>query len=573
MRRIVAVFVLAAALLGCGSTGEHGTVGKGDKHYGGVFNANETQDLEEIFPLSLTSAHAHRISSQIHEGLLRLDPNDLSPQSCLAESWEIDNSGTVYVFHLRKGVHFHDDPCFPDGKGREFVADDVVNAFTELCTDSRINRSFWLFRDLVLGANDHFEATQNGQVARVGVQGIAALDPHTVRITLTHRSANFLHIMAHQGCWIFPKEEVLAYPNALRTHAIGTGPFRLRAFRQGEAMILERNNEYWRTDEDGNRLPYLDAVRFTFLQDKGMEMDQFLKGRLSVLYEIPPARAGELKDSVSVDGKRRFTVQMVPGMAVQFYGFNPRVAPLNDPRVRRAFALSIDRAAIARDVMGGMVVPSEHGIVAPGMKGYPYDSVPGHRYAPDSARALLASAGFPGGKGFPSMLMNVNSNGFGYVAVAEAVQAMLKKELGITLGLSVLPDDQHYDRTDMGTNIFWRQGWVADYPDPENFLALFYGKNVPADSTQPSFINSVRYRDPGFDRYFAAAQASADETERLRMMAAAERIMMDDAAATPLYHERGVRLIQPWVRNFPINAMEIRDLATVWFDPALKPVN
>ncbi|MEO8069360.1 MAG: ABC transporter substrate-binding protein [Flavobacteriales bacterium] len=573
MRKIVAVFVLAAALVGCGTTGEQGTVGKGNKHYGGVFNANETQDLEEIFPLSLTSAHAHRISSQIHEGLLRLDPNDLSPQPCLAESWESDSSGLVYVFHLRKGVHFHDDPCFPDGKGREFVAEDVMNAFTELCTDSKINRSFWLFQDLVLGANEHFEATHNGQMARGGVEGVVALDPHTVRITLTHRSANFLHIMAHQGCWIFPKEEVVAYPNALRTHAVGTGPFKMKAFRQGEAMILERNNDYWRTDEDGNRLPYLDAVRFTFLQDKGMEMDQFLKGRLSVLYEIPPERAGELKDSVSADGKRRFTAQMVPGMAVQFYGFNQRVAPLNDPRVRRAFALSIDRAAIARDVMGGMVVPAEHGIVAPGMKGYPYDSVPGHGYDPDSARALLANAGFPGGKGFPSLLMNVNSNGFGYVAVAEAVQAMLKKELGITLGLSVLPDDQHYDRTDLGTNIFWRQGWVADYPDPENFLALFYGKNVPADSTQPSFINSVRYRDPAFDRFFAAAQATADEAERLRLMAAAERVMMDDAAATPLYHERGVRLIQPWVRNFPINAMEIRDLATVWFDPALKPVN
>ena len=573
MSRTAVAILLAVALASCGTSGDRGHAGKGDKHYGGVFNANETQDLEEIFPLSLTSAHAHRISSQIHEGLLRLDPRDLSLQPCLAESWETDTSGLVYVFHLRKGVHFHDDPCFPDGKGREFVADDVVHAFTQLCTASDINRSFWLFQDLVLGANEHFEASQGGNVPPNGVEGIVALDERTVRITLTHRSANFLHIMAHQGCWIFPKEEVATYRKALRTHAIGTGPFHLKAFRQGEAMILERNNDYWRMDEDGNRLPYLDAVRFTFLQDKNMEMDQFLKGRLSVLHEMPPGRVSELKDSVSLEGERHFSVQMVPGMSVQFYGFNPRVVPLNDPRVRRAFAMAIDRAAIAHDIMSGMVVPAEHGIVPPGLKEYPYAAVPGHTYDPDTARALLADAGFPGGAGFPSLLMNVNSNGSGYVAVAEAVQSMLKKELGITMGLSVLPDDQHYDRTDMGTNIFWRQGWVADYPDAENFLALFYGKNVPADSTQPSFINSVRYRNPDFDRLFAAAQGSNSERERLQLLAQAERIMMDDAVATPLYHEQGVRLVQPWVRDFPINAMEIRDLATVWFDPAVKPVN
>ena len=573
MSRTVVFLVSAFVLAGCGTTSDHGRTGKGDKHYGGVFNANETQDLEEIFPLSLTAAHAHRISSQIHEGLLRLDQRDLSLQPGLAESWETDAEGEVYTFHLRTGVRFHDDPCFPDGKGREFVANDVVYAFTQLCTASELNRSFWLFQDLVLGANEHYAATELGTVPPNGVAGIVALDNRTVRITLTHRSANFLHIMAHQGCWIFPREVLVAYGDALRTHAVGTGPFHLMAFRPGEAMVLERNHDYWRTDKDGDRLPFLDAVRFTFLQDKNMEMDQFLKGRLSVMSEIPPERVGELKDSISAEGARRFTVQMVPGMAVQFYGLNPRVPPLNDPRVRRAFALAIDRSAIARDVMGGMVVAADHGIVAPGMKNYPYEKVRGHIYDPDSARALLASAGFPGGAGFPSLLMNVNSNGFGYVAVAEALQGMLKKELGITLGLSVLPDDQHYDRTDMGTNIFWRQGWVADYPDAENFLALFYGKNVPADSTQPSFVNSVRYANPDFDRLFSAARITSNEAERLRLLAEAEGIMMDDAVATPLYHERGVRLVQPWVRDFPINAMEIRDLASVWFEPGVKPVD
>jgi oligopeptide transport system substrate-binding protein len=573
MSRSLAFPAALVLIMGCGTAGNDGTAGKGEKHYGGVFNANESQDLEEIFPLSLTAAHAHRISSQIHEGLLRLDPRDLSLQPCLAERWEVDPNGREYTFHLRKGVLFHDDPCFADGKGRELKATDVEFAFTQLCTASDMNRSFWLFQDLVSGANEYHSATREGLSPDAGVEGIKALDDHTLRITLVHRSANFLRVLAHQGCWIFPKELLAAYPDGLRTHAVGTGPFRLKAFRVDEAMVLERNPNYWRFDEDGNRLPFLDAVRFTFLQDKNMEMDQFLKGRLSAIQEIPPERVGEFKDSVSADGKPRFTVQSMASMGVQFYGFNPRVHPLDDVRVRRAFALAIDRKAIAEGVLNGLAVPAEHGIVAPGVKGYPYDDVPGHGYYPDSARALLASAGYPGGVGFPSLLMNVNSNGFGYVVVAEAVQDKLKKELGITLGLSVLPDDQHYDRMDAGQNVFWRQGWVGDYPDAENFLALFYGKNIPADSTQPSYLNSVRYKNPAFDTWFASAQTSDDEADRLRMLAKAERILMNDAVATPLYHERAVRLVQPWVRDFPINAMEIRDLATVWFAPGVKPPN
>lgn len=572
MIRALGTSIVLLLLAACGADEGHPSAASGNKHYGGVFNANESQDLEEIFPLSLTAAHAHRISSQIHEGLLRLDPTDLGLLPCLAERWEVSEDGLVYTFHLRDEVYFHDDACFPNGKGRKLVADDVVNAFTQICTFSDVNRSFWLFQDLVKGATAHYEATRQGSTPAPGTLGLEAVDERTVRITLEHPSANFLRLMAHQGTWIFPHEVMEKYKGELRTHAVGTGPFHLKAFRPGEAMVLERNPRYWRTDEHGNRLPFLDAVRFTFLQDKDREMDQFLKGRLSVLHEMPPNRIGELRDSVGPDGTQRFHVQMKPALSVQFYGMNPRVVPFTDPQVRKAFALAIDRAAIARDVFKGTVVPADHGILAPGIEGYPYELVIGHVYNPDSARALLAAAGYPGGRNFPGVLLNVNSNGFGYVAVAEAVQAMLQKELGITVGLSVLPDDQHYDRTDRGINVFWRQGWVGDYPDAENFLALFYGKNVPADSTQPSYLNSVRYKNPAYDSLFAAASVADDGAARQRMLAEAENIMMQEAVATPLYHERTVRLVQPWVRDFRINAMEIRDLASVWIDPALKPV-
>ena len=122
----------------------------------------------------------------------------------------------------------------------------------------------------------------------------------------------------------------------------------------------------------------------------------------------------------------------------------------------------------------------------------------------------------------------------------------------------------------MGRAQFWREGWIVDHPDPENFLALFYGKSVPLDTAAASYLNSTRYRNVRFDSLYASALRTADRPERMALLAGAEKQLMDDMAVVPLYHERSVRLLQPWVRDLPINGMEYRDLRGVWFDPAAR---
>jgi ABC-type oligopeptide transport system substrate-binding subunit len=143
---------------------------------------------------------------------------------------------------------------------------------------------------------------------------------------------------------------------------------------------------------------------------------------------------------------------------------------------------------------------------------------------------------------------------------------MLEKVLGVSAVITVLPADQHFERVDRSQSQFWREGWVADHPDPENFLAMFYGRNAPADSTAPSYLNSTRYADEHFDAYFAKAQITADRTERMGLLAKAERQLMEDMVVIPLYHERTVRVLQPWVRDLPINGMDFIDLRGAWFD-------
>lgn len=535
----------------------------GGKYYGGVFNTNESEDIRSLFPLSLTQAASHRLAAQVYEGLVRFDQTDLSIQPSLADSWSVDASQTVYTFKLHPGVRFHDDTCFVDGVGRELNSADVVESFTSLCSHSSLNQMFWLFQDKVIGANAHYAATANGKEGP-GVKGIEAIDPLTVRITLTAPWPNFLQILAHQGCWIFPKEMLAHYGGDAQWHPVGTGPFRLKHFIKGKVLVLERWTEYWGVDELGNRYPFLDALRCTFEKDKVKEFEEFQKGNLSAVFELPVERTDALLRTTE------YQVQTMPGLTVQFYGFNRNLPPLNDVRVRRAFTLAIDRQALVDSVLNGLAVPAEHGVVAPGFAHYPYDSVPRLNYDPERARALLAEAGHPGGEGLPNVYLQVNNDGFGYVRVAEFVQSMLERNLGVRVVSSVLPAEQHYERIEMGRAQLWREGWVVDHPDPENFLALFHGKSVPADSSSPSYLNSTRYRDAVYDSLFAKALRTDVVHERMALLARAESRLMDDAIVAPLYHERSVRLLQPWVRDMPINGMEYRDLRGVWFDPQAR---
>lgn len=559
MRKLlIPLLLLVVACSGPAGTRER--ISPSGKYYGGVFSANESEEFRSLFPLSLTQAVAHRIGGQMYEGLVRFNQSDLSIIPCLASSWDVDASGTEYTFHIRSGVRFHPDPCFPDGQGRELKAQDVAACFTLLCTNDPRNVNGWLFQDRVLGANTYFAQSANGATAE-GVAGIKAVDDRTLRIVLTRPWPGFLHVLAHQGCWVFAPEAYAHYGEEVRWHPVGTGPFRMKRFDPGTVLILERSPDYWGTDTDGASLPYLDAIRFTFEQDKVRELDAFLAKQLSVVYELPVDRTDAMQDG------RGYEVQTTPALSIQFYGFNSRQPPFADARVREAFSLAIDRRLLVDSVLDGLAVMPEHGVVAPGLAGYPYEKVPGLTYDPQRARELLAEAGYPDGRGLPTIFLQVNNDGFGYVKVAGAVQSMLEHELGARVVSTVLPAQQHFERVEQGRAQFWREGWIADHPDPENFLSLFYGRNAPADTTEPSFHNSTRHRDAQYDSLFAAALRTADAKARMDLLALAEARLMEEHVVIPLYHERSVRLLQPGVRDLPINGMEYRDLRAVWIAP------
>jgi peptide/nickel transport system substrate-binding protein len=562
-----------------GDTKKHETSeGKGGVYYGGVFRMNELEDFKNLYPLAIVDVISWRIATQVYEGLVKFNQADLSNIPSLASRWETSPDATVWTFHLRKGVKFHDDPCFSDGRGREMTATDVKYCFDKLCEASATNAAFDItFKGKVKGADEYFEASKSGKVTEGGVSGVKALNDSTIEITLNYSFSGFLNILAHSGCFIYPKEALDKYGIDMRTKCVGTGPFNIKTIKEGETVILEKNKNYWDMDKDGNHLPYMDAVKISFIKEKKAEMLEFQRGNLDMVYRIPIEMYKEIMGSYdNANAKKNdFEIQNVPSLSTHIYGMLFTGNIFNKKDVRLAFNYAIDRNKIVDYILQGEGIPGSYGMVPPAETfkklGYDFSKIKGYELDIEKAKEYLKQAGYPGGKGFPKLTLTINSGGGERNGqIAETVQKMLKENLSIEVSINVIPFAEEIDAYQSGKLEFFRTAWVADYPDPETFLTLFYSKHIPANPSDKSFINFQRYKNLRFDSLFTAALKEQDTKKRMELYMKADQLLIDDGALMPIFYDENDRLVQKNIRNFPANAMEYRDLERVYIIPKGK---
>lgn len=573
MKRSVLALVASLFLFACSNDGkddEGAMEAKGPVEYGGVFRVNEVENFKDLFPLSITEVASKNIASQIYQGLLKLDQDSLTVKPALAKDWEIKDSAKTFIFHLREGIEFHKDEVFDDAEEREVTAEDFKYCFDKLCEASSRNKLFWLFKDKVKGANKYYESTENDEPLEGGVPGIKVVDEHTLRVELNYSLPGFEKILAHPGCYVWPEEALEKYGDDMQRKAIGTGPFKLKKVKEGEFVALVRNDEYWEEDEHGNQLPYLDGIEVRFIQEKANELSEFRSGNLDMVYRLPVESiddiTGELDDAKKKQDKEiPFKLQSTPSLAIQYYGFQHQGDLFSDKHLRKAFNYAIDRDRLTKFTLEGEGVPATHGIIPPSFKYYDTKKVEGYEVDEEKAREHLKKAGYESGDELPSIDLQLNSGGGKNENVAEAIQSMLKDNLGVSIELNPMPFSQHLERIDQGKTDFWRAGWIADYPDPENFLNLLYGDHVPNSMDEISPINSVRYKSEKFDSLFNEGLRTIDRDKRMELFQKADQVAMDDAAVIPLFYDENMRLIKPWVKNFPMNAMEYRDFTRVYF--------
>lgn len=568
MSRYLLLFLFGCSLLvtSCGEDTPEDTPqptrdAEGHVSYGGTFKMAIDEKYQTLFPSDILDHGSSNLANQIYESLLGFDPSTMKVVPALAESYDIDDSNTVYTFKLKQGVYFHDDPCFEGGKGREVKASDVKFSFELICS-GKVEMSVYAntFQNRLVGS----QAYTDGEASEV--TGIEVIDDYTIKLTLEAPRQSFLYVLAMPNTSIIPKEAYEKYGKEAR---VGTGPFRYIAEGDTEEKtILLRNDNYHVKDSFGNQLPYLDTFSIAYINSKNTQLEEFRNGNLDIINGLPSEKVKEVVREQIADFSNvppKYILGRSPEMITQFYEFNLSKEVFKDVKVRKAFNYAINRQKIYHDILSEEAFgPGNHGLSPPSFPGYDIEKINGYSYDPEMARQLLAQAGYPGGKGFPDITIELNSGGTRNSRVAFEIQKQLSEVLNINVDIDVVSFAQKIEDARNGRSEIFRAAWVADYPTPETFLWICYGKTVPEDLTAPSYPNTMRYKNPEFDALFEKGVSAATREEAYEYFMQAEQIMINDAPMIVLWYSENYRLLQSYVRNYYSNPMSYLDCSTIY---------
>lgn len=552
---------LAFIVSSCGGGENTPKVAVGGKYYGGVFKFMSAEKVDDLLTISSVDVYSQRLNAQIYESLLKLDMETMKVVPGIAESYTVSKDAKTFTFKIRKGVYFHDDDCF-GGSGRELTAEDVKFTLELACSGMKYNKMAYLLVDRIEGARD-FQARSKSTLPDAGISGIKVKAGNTIEIKLVQPFIGFDKILCHANLGILPKEAFDKYGKELGKHPVGTGPFMLEKM-DTDGIVLKRNPNYWKKDEFGNQLPFLDKVEMTYVKDKRSELMAFRKKQIDIVLEIPVDEIenilGSLKEAqAGMNVKHR--VESKPSMSMNYIAFACESAEFKDVNVRKAFNLAVDRKSIVNQLLMGEGWAAEHGFV-PSIENYHNENVVGHKFDVTKAKELLAQAGYPDGKGFPTIDFYVNSiEGSSIHKMCQGVAADLKKNLNVNLKIKLCSYDERNKAIVSGKAKMWRSGWIADYPDAENFLSLFYGKNIKEDGAE---VNAFRFKDGNYDQLFEIAMKELNETKRNELFGLCDQIVIDKAPVMPILTDDFMVMINARIRDFKTNSMENLDFSSIF---------
>jgi ABC-type transport system substrate-binding protein len=517
-----------------------------------------TEKYHTLDPIEVRSVVSFHLVSQVYEPLLRLDEKDLSLQPLLAESWEVSDDNLVHTFSLKKGVFFQDNDCFENGKGREVKASDVVYSFQRIYS-APSSYAFSLYKNKIKGWED---------VANAEDFGVKATDDYTVEFTLIKPSSNFLSLLATISSSVVAKEAVD------KDAVAGSGPFIYRKENDTETEVtLLRNENYHISDSKGNKLPYLSAVTFNYVNAGQEQLDAFMADKLDVITDIPPESIKDIVESQIADFQDKpvkYVLGRYPQVSTSFLNLNTNVIPFDNIKVRQAVAMAINKGKIVNDVLKGEAYGAgDHGVVPSAIKNYDYSSVVGHEYNVSKAKQLLAEAGYPNGDGFPTLIFGTGK-GNRAVRVALEIQKQLLSNLNINVEISSLTLKEIMDMNSKSQLNLSLSGWLGEFPDPVSYLSLFYGADVPASGDEKSYPNESRYKNAKFDELYEQALVTIDNQKRYEVCLEADQIIATDVPVIPLWYHENYQLIQSIVKGYQPNSMNIQYLTHVKLEKAPK---
>ncbi len=493
-----------------------------------VFRYNEHSDITSLDPAFAKDQRNIWAVNQLYNTLVGLD-KDMNIIPELANSWDISEDGMVYTFNLRDNVYFHEYSFI---KNRTVTADDVVFSLKRLTDPNLASPGSW---------------TMNK------VKSITALDDLTVQIQLKTNFPAFLGVLTMKYCSVLPSE-VSTGQIDFRENPIGTGPFYFKKWIPKEKLVFRKNNLYFERDSTGISLPYFEAISITFLPDKQSEFLQFVQGNLDFVNGLDISYKDELLNAEGeLDDKYKSFVEIekIMQLNTEYVGYNLRDEnySVHHKDFRKAINYAIDKQKMIKYLRNGIGTPASQGFVPPSLLNA--KKVKGYSYSPELAIKHLNQFKALSGISNPSLTISTNPS---YVDLIELMQSDLKK-IGIELEIDVMPPSTLRQKRSKGELEAFRASWIADYPDAENYLSLFYSKNKTPNGPNYTFFDSKTY-----DSLYNIALSSTNMDKRLSSYQMLDSIVIEEAAVIPLFYDQVVRFKHKSLKNFTTNSINMLDL-------------
>lgn len=497
-----------------------------EKVKGAVFRYNEDSNIQTLDPAFARSMAVIWPCNQLFNGLVQLN-DQLEVVGDIAQSWSTSSDGLTYDFVLRKEVYFHPHPAFGPEQTRAVTARDFVYSLDRLTDPQTASPGAWIMQK---------------------VKGYQAVNDTVFRLQLKESFPAILGLLSMRYASVVPREVVEDPQGDFRTHPIGTGPFYFKFWEENVKLVLRRNPNYFEQDEQGEQLPYLESVAVTFLPDKQSAFLQFIQGNLDFISGLDPSYKDDL---ITLDGKLQpkyqSTVQMETGpyLNTEYLGFNmeDKNSPTSDKRIRQALNKGFDRVKMLQHLRSGMGTAQVGGFIPRGLQGNTMSDV---LYDVDHAKKLVEA--YKKEHNLSKVVISLSTNA-GYLDIAEYLQREWQK-IGLTVAVDVMPPATLRQGMASGKIAFFRGSWIADYPDAENYLSLFYSKNKAPDGPNYTFFSHSTY-DALYERSFQVTNLH----ERVQLYEQMDRLIAEEVPALVLFYDQAVRFSRKDIHHLGINPM------------------
>lgn len=524
---VIFALVLILVCFSCGAEVKEEKAGQ-------VFRYNEFANITSLDPAFARVLPNIWATTQLFNGLVQLD-DSLNVTADIAKDWYISKEGLHYEFLLRDDVYYHKSKVFGDALTRKVVADDFVYSLNRLRDPKVASPGGWVLQN---------------------VEKIEATNDSILNIKLKKPFPAFLGLLTMRYCSVVPKEAVKKFDENFRSQPIGTGAFYFKNWEEDVKLVLRKNPLYFEKDDEGIYLPYLEAVAITFIPDIQSEFMLFLQGKLDLLNSLDSSYKDELlttNGELSQDYQGRINMQKGPYLNTEYLGFylDAKSEAIRSPLVREAINIGFDRKKMIAYLRNNIGFIGNRGFIPRGLPGHGASTA--IRYNPERATALIEEFKRKKGK-IPEITLATDAN---YLDICEYLQRALEK-IGVKIKIDVMPPATLKQARSSGKLEMFRASWIADYPDAENYLSLFYSKNY-----SPSGPNYTHYKKDEFDLRYEKSFEITDPKLRALNYREMDSLAMIEYPIVPLYYDQVIRFTQKKISGLKINPVNVLKLKSV----------